>query len=557
MTREKAANASNGFSQHYSCGGWIDAKSFLAGMLVVGFLAVFQENLVKFNSNNLHAIPYVKLRDPGQKLVPSSSTNGGGDNSSIELPAAADNKTYEFSDDNYTSDNSRDQTPSSANYDQLSSEDEEGAIADSDTVPRKRTFQSYGNASALFVHMGSYRGGPDSFAVIGLASKPAHVYGNAGFECEWVPAAQRHNPIKGSTEKMLPDWNMGRQYTVVVVNCSFQKPVGVDGRGGELVVYAIHGEGSGRLNPAPERFVALTERQNQYAGEKFRPPYPYDFVYCGSPLFSDLNPQRIREWIAYHVRLFGPRSHFFLHDAGGVTDGVKRALRPWIRLGYVTVHDIREQEVYDGYYHNQFLVVNDCFHRTRFLSNWTFFFDVDEYLYVPPNDTLRSVMEGFSDYTQVIFRQKPMSADICQATGKPRRNITSEWGFEKLVYRNVKGGITWDRKYAIQPRNAFTTGVHRSDHMVGQSLGYFTDSLVPKLWYYHYHNTITEKGELCRTFASSDNSFVNSTSAAMEPVDVYDADGVPVRLDTGLQELAESVKKFELQQIGRQPTIVN
>lgn len=43
--------------------------------------------------------------------------------------------------------------------------------------PNKREFKPYGNAAALFVQMGAYRGGPYTFAIIGLASKPIHVFG--------------------------------------------------------------------------------------------------------------------------------------------------------------------------------------------------------------------------------------------------------------------------------------------------------------------------------------------------------------------------------------------
>lgn len=408
-----------------------------------------------------------------------------------------------------------------------------------------REFRAYGQAAALFVELGAYRGGPDTFAVVGLAAKPIHVFANAGFECEWIPAttfdsSSSSSAVKGRAEKMLPDWNMGRQYTVVVVNCSFAERVGVDGNGGQLILYASYGDGI-KIKPA-ERIVAMEEKQGQYDENFFKPPYPYDFVYCGSSLFGSINPQRIREWMAYHVNLFGKRSHFFFHDStGAVNDGVRKVLQPWKELGYVTVHDIKQEQQYDGYYHNQFLIVNDCHHRTRFLSNWTFFFDVDEYLYVPPGESLHSVMDGLSNYTQVIFEQKPMSSKLCYS----KRNKSSRgWGFEKLVYRNVQKGITWDRKYAIQPRNVLTTGVHRSDHMVGLSLGYDPESHVPKLRYYHYHDTITQSDDpLCQEFANSSQ--------------IVDSNKVPFTLDTGMQRLAKSVKKFELEQIGPQPTVMS
>jgi len=77
----------------------------------------------------------------------------------------------------------------------------------------------------------------------------------------------------------------------------------------------------------------------------------------------------VREWIAYHVRLFGPKSHFVLYHAGGVHEEVFEVLKPWIELGCVTIlQDIREEERFDGYYHNQFIVLNDCLHRYKFLT---------------------------------------------------------------------------------------------------------------------------------------------------------------------------------------------
>lgn len=546
-----------------SCHLWtIDVKSFLAGMLLVGSMLVLQQSVGNLRSSHLHSITYSLDFNPN--LI-----------SNVEMPTASidgaagckDPRTHNGSTQLLADESGIDEDKHSEKGDHLINNlDNDGDVED-DMDTKKQSFHAYGHALALFVHMSSYRGGPDSFAIIGLGAKPAHVYGEAGFECEWVsagtPHVPRRKPIKGATRKFLPDWNMGRQYTVVVVNCSFEEPVGTDREGGELVVYALYGEGSGMPDTTPERIVALTEKKNEYDAKKFLPPYPYDYVYCGSPLYGKINAQRVREWIAYHVKVFGKRAHFFLYDAGGVTQSVARALQPWRRRGFVTVHDIRDQERYDGYYHNQFLVVNDCLHRTRFLPKWTFFFDVDEYLWVPSNESLGQVMQDFSNYTQVIFRQKPMAAQLCQAH---QRNVSRKWGFEKLVYRNIKEEITWDRKYAIQPRSAFTTGVHRSDHIVGidivrESLGYFPESLVPKLWYYHFHSTITQSDELCRTFVSSNldkpmNVSLNA-STLLEPVDYYDVDGTPFRLDTSLQELAQSVKEFELKQIGIQPTILD
>ena len=41
----------------------------------------------------------------------------------------------------------------------------------------------------------------------------------------------------------------------------------------------------------------------------------------------------------------------------------------------------------------------------------------------------------------------------------------SEWGFEKLVYRDSITGIRRDRKYAIQAQNTYATGIHMSQNV--------------------------------------------------------------------------------------------
>jgi len=67
---------------------------------------------------------------------------------------------------------------------------------------------------------------------------------------------------------------------------------------------------------------------------------------------------------------------------GGIHDEVYKILEPWVKLGRVSIQNVREADVYDGYYHHQFAMVNDCMLRAHSLANWTFFFDMDEYLFV-------------------------------------------------------------------------------------------------------------------------------------------------------------------------------
>ncbi|KAJ7525818.1 hypothetical protein O6H91_17G068100 [Diphasiastrum complanatum] len=402
----------------------------------------------------------------------------------------------------------------------------------------ERHLEPHGLAAYLFVHMGSYRGGPRTFATVGLASKPLHVFGKPYFICKWIPSDAGSNATaKAKGRTILPDWGYGRAYTVVVVNCTFKKDVGADGGGGELIVHAHHGDSYGE----PAHIHALKEAPGQYNASVFDPPYPYDYLYCGSPLYGEINPQRIREWMAYHAKIFGPKSHFVFYDSGGIHPDVQKVLEPWVKARRVTIHDIREQARYDGYYYNQFLIVNDCLHRYRFMADWTFYFDVDEYIYISPGISLAEALMDVANYTQFTFEQMPMSKMLCLAAENTTiSNLSNDWGVEKLVFRNVKGGVRLDRKYAIRARNAFATGVHMSENIVGGT----THSKGSKIKYYHYHNTITYNGEVCRKFVSPQNK-----------TRIIWLDEQPYKYDGSMIPFAAEAKEFELQQIGRQPLV--
>ncbi|CAH8389335.1 unnamed protein product [Eruca vesicaria subsp. sativa] len=394
--------------------------------------------------------------------------------------------------------------------------------------PNKRVFKPFGNAAALFVLMGAYRGGPTTFAVVGLASKPIHIFGKPWFKCEWI--TNNGTSLRAKAVKILPDWGYGRVYTVVVVNCTFQTNPNLDNRGGKLILNAYYDEKTPKLF---ERFTTLEESPGSFEESIFSPPYPYDYLYCGSSLYGNVSSSRMREWMAYHAWFFGDRSHFVFHDAGGVSEEVREVLEPWIRAGRVTLQDIRDQANYDGYYYNQFLIVNDCLHRYRHAANWTFFFDVDEYIYLPDGNTLESVLNEFSGFTQFTIEQNPMSNVLC--LNDSTQDYPRQWGFEKMLFRESRTNVRRDRKYAIQAKNAFATGVHMSENVVGKTL----HKTEKKIRYYHYHNTITVHEELCREMLPV---------SAKGNVTFYKR--LPYVYDDKMKKLVKTVKEFEEKKLG-------
>ncbi|KAG0612337.1 hypothetical protein M758_6G019500 [Ceratodon purpureus] len=412
-----------------------------------------------------------------------------------------------------------------------------------------RFFHPHGIASRLIVEVGSYRNGPRTFSSVVMTSKHLNNLHEILYECEWVSSDDP--PLKVKARAIKPDWNMGRLYGTMVLVCEFPRDVGTDAEGGRLVLTAGYAEPVFR---SPERFVALTEMRGEYNASRYAPPYPYEITFCGSPLYGNISPQRVREWIAYHAWFFGEKTLFIFQDAGGIHEEVYRVLKPWIDIGRVRVQNLRQAEVYDGYYHHQFTMLNDCMLMSQTLANWTFFFDVDEFLYIPPSGepyqpTIGSILaeKARNNVTQILFQNVKVSDGLCWKSTRrvlDEPKISRKWAFEKLVYANCDYGWKPDesRKYAVQPQRVWATGVHRSEHM--KLDGKQEDMEITTLRAYHYHNTANGRTELCREFPLSPNGEPNSLNVRN------------CTLDFSMATLAPTIKSYELAMVGKQPFIL-
>ncbi|KAH0850814.1 hypothetical protein HID58_095232 [Brassica napus] len=387
----------------------------------------------------------------------------------------------------------------------------------------KRSFTGYGWAAYNFVLMSAYRGGVNSFVALSLSasSKPLHVYAHPSYRCEWVPLNQSENRVLTDGSRILTDWGYGRVYTTVVVNCTFPATVNSKNSGGTLLLHATTGDADRNVT---DSIPVLTESPNAVDFDLYdtnRRREKYDTSTAARLSLREPKPAASEGMDRLPREILRERNliSFFT-----TPEGFKRkCLR-------VTLHDIRDQERFDGYYHNQFMVVNDCLHRYRFDAKWIFFFDVDEFIGIPPNNTISSVMETLEEYSQFTIEQMPMSSQLC-FSGDGAARTYRKWGFEKLAYRDVKKVPRRDRKYAVQPRHVFATGVHMSQNVQGKTY-HGTGSLIR---YFHYHGSISQRREPCR-------HLFNGTRIMF--------DNNPYVLDTTMRDVGLAVKTFEIRTIG-------
>lgn len=107
------------------------------------------------------------------------------------------------------------------------------------------------------------------------------------------------------------------------------------------------------------------------------------------------------------------------------------------------------------------------------------------------------------------------------------------------MFKSIKVRESHDCKYAIQGRKAMATGIHRSGYLIGSNATSYADPLN----YYHYHNTINKRDEVCEEFLDKNMIHVNPRNHSDR-----------FAYDDGMAVLADRIKAFELDAIG-QPAV--
>ncbi|CAM6119104.1 unnamed protein product [Calypogeia fissa] len=451
-------------------------------------------------------------------------------------------------------------------------------------IPQR--FVPVGTSSFLFVLVGAYRTGPNTFGVTGLGNKHLYLVSRPPFECSWVSSPLsastsdtpsegtqsdgegiRSDPINGTTTMYTDDdvdFPDEREYIAVVVYCTFDSPVGIDNEGGQLKMIAKHDENYRYSGLRDVEFVAMVEQPGVYDEIVFDDPFPYDYLYCGSPLRGKISPYRAREWMAYHMRLFGENSHFIFYDVGGVDDVLWRVWEPWVKLGRVSIVNAKMEYRYDAYNANQIVLGNDCLLRAKTLAKWAFFFDTDEYLHLSHGDLLESsfhelmseMAERGRRTTTIELEQRPVLPDHCERNDADPTLHARQWAIEKLVYRrqvNTSGAWTnWQDVKAIhQAKYVLGRGVHWARHvevpdgmeewetMTHMNFQNCRNCYENKLHYYHYHGTTgrAPNAGVCKVI--------------MDPnVTYFETDGAIHEFDNSMSLLADSVREFEFRMIG-------
>lgn len=369
------------------------------------------------------------------------------------------------------------------------------------------------HSAAAFVSFSAYRLAPSRFVVVGLGHMwgltlgPEAVSLPAGevvyeqkenMACSWTGAASGQAAPEGGvvtipgslryTTPHEPHHAGTESYYPGLLFCDLDAASTGAGHGGSLEV---------RLGDAT-RFVAYQEDPSEEvkaAEEQAQGPFERTLVFCGPPMFGSLEPLSISQWVAYH-KYYPQYDHFWLYDAGGVDEEVRRALGPFTSAGLVTVLDLRGVEAYHTWNHGQGMAMHDCVFRSRDTAAWVSFGDFDEYVVelFPPPVTLRGFLaQQLEELTPWLSYGLASFLPLCT---KALWEDQNRFGVERALFRERLFNDIYRYVLIVNPRLMEVMKMHRVLVAKGSKQG-FEMNRTTQLRAAHYSGIIG-KGNWCQ-----------------------------------------------------------
>lgn len=302
-----------------------------------------------------------------------------------------------------------------------------------------------------FILRSSYRVNDRHFVAIGMSALALHQSKQRN-RCEWHGLDQSH--IEGRQYVVWPGEHHDLMYESAIFHCELENGT-LPGVGGSLFmkideeIFSVYKEEKGRLELEPKA------------------PFKYNLAFCSFPIYRDVLPQRLGEWLQYAYRSVGV-DYFVLHDGGPIDESVMEVLNPYVKAELMEIIDIRAQYQYESK-HNV-LTLNDCLYRMRWLSNWALFADFDEYLFAQPPQTVLGILKEHSEAPYLTFGSLWWSVTMCRNSDDKRlwpvEKMSFHWPDVYCVNRRVYEteeclNYYGHRKYVVNPRKVWVLEVHR------------------------------------------------------------------------------------------------
>ncbi|CAI5495930.1 unnamed protein product [Closterium sp. Naga37s-1] len=318
------------------------------------------------------------------------------------------------------------------------------------TWGENHAFRVHPTSISLFAVVSTYRTGEASFMVVGesLLGAQLHFAGALVDECVWQGAGEGDGEDKGppivapaETLHLRPSEHISLPWGALLIRCAFNASVGSNSRGGVLSV----------------RKRSEEQRQRRSIAHEHAHAVGFD-VHGASPLTLHTAPMPV-----------------FREKPGLTVDNDTAAVvAPYEETGVVTVTRMKGGRHFVSYYSHQIMNQNDCLYRSRFLTKWLLYTDLDEYIFTPPPATFLSWLDHLpSNASWASMGSYMHSINTCSQPHHGNATNESQLLVEHLPWRAempscsdrakalVCPGAQGRRKQVVDPRRVNMVSVHR------------------------------------------------------------------------------------------------
>ncbi|CAI5518202.1 unnamed protein product, partial [Closterium sp. Naga37s-1] len=274
-----------------------------------------------------------------------------------------------------------------------------------------------------FVMAGGYRIGANQFAAVGHSLRELKEEGGSGAsKCYWI--ALDGGYAEGKVRVIYPAEHHWLVYETAIYECT-------------LLVNSTGTTGGSAILVLDEQAEVMHEEgQDEFPIDA---PPPYHLAFCSYPMYRNLNPKTIQEWLQIALHYLGVE-YFVFNDGASVVEDVYEVLEPYMAAGMMEILDMRGGYKYES--KQNVLVLNNCLYRMKYVSKWVFFADFDEFLHIQPPQTLKGLLQEHSNTPYITFASLWWSIERCRP-----QPPSEHFYLERMPFH-------WPHIYCIGPKNA-------------------------------------------------------------------------------------------------------
>uniref|UniRef100_A0A1I7V4M8 Glycosyltransferase family 92 protein n=1 Tax=Caenorhabditis tropicalis TaxID=1561998 RepID=A0A1I7V4M8_9PELO len=184
----------------------------------------------------------------------------------------------------------------------------------------------------------------------------------------------------------------------------------------------------------------------------------HELSVCVAPMYGNQSSWlQITDFVE-HNKLQG--ANFFYFYVGQISKYDERMLNEYVRTGDLEV--VKLQDKYQRIFISwQFLQIQDCHLRSKYISKWTAFIDLDERLSTPSGNRIVDVLRSIDD--PAVGEVQMQSMSIVKDEDYPKRFVNVKEMKKELIFEKYNKTVdpTWQgSKAIIKPEKIGIMSVH-------------------------------------------------------------------------------------------------